>query len=166
MRAQRYRAAIFLRSRLSWSQRDPALTGMPRRGADRSLVFRMGVRACLRLNPFAVRLGPGVAAKVDPVDHLVPEPLVRGDLLRDKLAVVRLRQFIVGSERSESGAHVEPERGGLETGRRPVARPAILFRALDHLGADRVEDNVPQYLGQVRFLLDEKGLESSAVEVP
>jgi hypothetical protein len=30
----------------------------------------------------------------------------------------------------------------LETGRRAVARPAILFRALDHLCADRAEDNV------------------------
>src|SRR5438552_11194077 len=80
--------------------------------------------------------------------------------------VVRLRQLMVGSERSESGAHVEPHWGGLETGRRAVARPAILFRALDHLGADRVEDNVPQHLGQVRFLLDEKRLESAAVKMP
>src|SRR5437879_7623548 len=71
----------------------------------------------------------------------VPEPLVRGDLLRDKLAVVGLRQLMVGGERSESGAQVEPEWGGLETGRRAVARPAILFRARDHLGADRVDDN-------------------------
>src|SRR5207237_4725657 len=58
------------------------------------------------------------------------------------------------------------ESGCVETGRRAVARPAIRFPALDHLGADRVEDNVPQYLGQVRFLLGQKRLESSAVKMP
>jgi hypothetical protein len=108
-------------------------------------------RSRLRFDLGAHLLEPLLGAEVELVGELVPEAILASDLRKHELTIKRLRRRSVVTEEAMHRHHVEPLRRFLQSSRCAVARPAMLFGPPAHLRAYRVEDDVAQDLGEIRF---------------